>query len=55
MSPKEGAALGQGEGASGVGSGAADGYLWEQKELHTTSNLSSHGTGRVMLQGKGAE
>lgn len=51
MRPKEGSALEQGEDASGAGSGAADGYLWEQKELHTTSNLSSHGTGMMRLQG----
>lgn len=63
MGPKEGSALGPGEDATGVTSGAAsmqaleaaaDGYLWERKELHSTSNLSSHGTG-VMRQGTAAE
>ena len=63
MRPKEGSALGQGEDATGVTLGVAstqaleataDGYLWEQKKLHSTSNLSSRGTG-VMRQGTVAE
>lgn len=49
MRPKEGSAPGQAEDATDVASGAAsmqtleaatDGCLWEQKELHSTSNPS---------------
>lgn len=63
MRLKERSALGQTEDAIGIPSGAAstqaletaaDDYLWDQKELHSTSNLPSSGTG-VMRQGTVAE